>query len=1169
MLSRLSSFAGPFSMFSKRNKNINLKLNLDSLNYYFYKKSFSFDSVNSIGVTWSSNSITSQNGGGWNDRGYSVERIPLGSPFKLKFKRGETLGDTMCGLSQDPPINNDATYTRHSFGFYLGYGYGGETALSVTEGGNFSVNVVTNGSFPASTIYSIVYDGIRVKYYTNDNLFYTSSSLPTSDLFLYTLFLQGDKSVIDIEFGATNPIWDDTSPNGSDFNLINSPKYLNGSFNFNGLSQSAIGPSLGTLSKFTVDTWFKLNSLPATESNIPQIVTEIYETGGDLNFSLGFLGNDFKIYGGFFIYPTWYYTDGFTPEIDNWYNVTLTYDAEYLNLYLNGNTYSSTNYGLQLSSSGLGINIGKRFDLSEFIDGEIDIVKIWDGPLSSTQILNNYNSISPRYLFDTASIVLNGNSSIEIPAGNEFALGTTYTIEFWSKASTSSIGHIYTVMSQRDGDSNIDIFYQNGNLVIRNGVVVTAEPPAGVWTHVAIVSNNTTLLVYYNGNELSGNSIPVSGSGGNLQNNKYPLAIGCRGPLNNFQFFNGSLWGIRINNTSVYQQQSFNPYEVATPPTNIPGTVLLINERRVSTGDFIDSSYNKSLVNRGATNSTEDRPIRAASFRFGLNDITERYISVPASNDFAFGTNDFTVEWFQYQTQASPPDYSRLFQIGDYPNHSFAVSIENGNLLLWLNNANGYYGYVGLLNYLNEWSHFAISRQSGAVSIWQDGARIWTGTASTNVTNNSDEFKIGSGSDQVWNGYISNFRLVTGNGNCVYNPSNYAINVPKVTLTNVTGTKLLLLFEDENRLKDSSSYSRTITNFGATWSSIYPPYTYNRLRKWDRVFTVPTVTSDSYDSATHDSAVITGTILSGGYAPILERGIVWSINNNPTISDNKVAGTGTEVETFTQNYIIPNPYRAIYVRVYATNGVGTGYGEVLTFTLPCFVKGTKITMYDGTKKNIEDISYRDSLLVWNFDDSKFDSAKPLWIMNPVKTPSVNIIFSDGSKLGISGYLQHDGGHRIFNLDKGEFTYAIPNEHTPIGTRTFNDKGEIVTIVGKEKGEFSEIYNVVTNRHINIFAGGVLTSRRLNNIYPISDMKFIKDGRELTPLEEFSLNGKIISEEYYNGLRLGEQPLVGVSEGFLTKSPGELAYTLPTTKELVEWTLGFIENKYELYEDIIS
>jgi hypothetical protein len=611
MISRLSNFSGPLGSFFSGGgggTQLNLLLNLDSLNYNFYGKSFSFDPVESIGVTFSSNSVTSQTGGGWNDRGISVERIPLGSPFKLKFKRGATLGDIMCGVSQTPPIDNQATYTRSSFGFYLGYGYGGESALSITEGGNFSVNVVTNGSFPASTVYTIIYDGIKVKYYVNDSLFYTSSSVPTDDLFLYILFLQNDKSIIDIEFGATNPIWDDTSGNNNDFNLINSPKYSNGSFKFNdGLTQSSHGGDLGTLSNFTVDTWFKLNSLPSVGEN-PQIIINAFDGGHPyINFAIGFLngppignGWDGKISGGFFTNPTWKYTDGFTPEIDTWYNVTLTYDEVDLKLYLDGTLYSSTSCTASSISSGLGIDIGKRWDNPDLTDREIDVVKIWEGALSSTQILNNYNSIYPRYISATTSVVLNGSSSIEVPAGSGFALGTSYTIEFWSKAATSSIpGRIFTVMAQRDGGSNIDIFYQNGNLVIRNGVTVTAEPPAGVWTHVAIVSDNTALSVYYNGLSQS-----VSGSGGNMTDNKYALAIGCRGPYNNFQFFNGSLYGIRINNTVVYTTD-FNPYEVALPPANIPGTVLLINEYQVSTGNFIDSSYNKTLVNRGATHSTD------------------------------------------------------------------------------------------------------------------------------------------------------------------------------------------------------------------------------------------------------------------------------------------------------------------------------------------------------------------------------------------------------------------------------------------------------------------------------------------------------------------------------------------------------------------------------------
>jgi hypothetical protein len=222
---------------------------------------------------------------------------------------------------------------------------------------------------------------------------------------------------------------------------------------------------------------------------------------------------------------------------------------------------------------------------------------------------------------------------------------------------------------------------------------------------------------------------------------------------------------------------------------------------------------------------------------------------------------------------------------------------------------------------------------------------------------------------------------------------------------------------------------------------------------------------------------------------------------------------------------------------------------------------------DGTKKNIENINYEDSLLVWNFDDGEFAFANPIWIMSPVKTPYVNILFSDGSKLGISGHLNHDGGHRIFNLDKGEFTYAIPEEHTPIGTRTFNDSGEIVTVIGKEEsGRFEEIYNVVTEHHLNIFAEGILTSRRLNNLYPISDMKFVKDEREISPIEKFSG----VPSKYYEGLRLGEQLLADVSEGFLIKSPGELAYTLPSSEELTQWTLDFIEKQVNfIHEDSLS
>jgi hypothetical protein len=314
---------------------------------------------------------------------------------------------------------------------------------------------------------------------------------------------------------------------------------------------------------------------------------------------------------------------------------------------LDGALYSSVTYSTPALSSGLGINIGNNIFL-EFIDGQIDVVKIWDSAISLQQISQNYNNINQRYILSNASIVLTGTSSIDVPRGGDFVLATSYTIEFWSKAATNSNVNIFTVMSQRDSQSSIDIFYQNGNLVIRNGVTVTAEPPPGVWTHVAIVSDNTALSVYYNGLSQS-----VSGNGGNLQDDIYPLSIGCRGSYNNFQYFDGSLYGIRINNTVVYTTD-FDPYEVALSPSNIDGTVLLVKEYQVSTGNFIDSSYNKNLVNRGATHST-DVPTKYRYLRWVMTQTkgADNFAAIQAS-DLVLLYNGATVSWGPSASATNP-----------------------------------------------------------------------------------------------------------------------------------------------------------------------------------------------------------------------------------------------------------------------------------------------------------------------------------------------------------------------------------------------------------------------------------------------------------------------------------------------------------------------------------
>lgn len=281
--------------------------------------------------------------------------------------------------------------------------------------------------------------------------------------------------------------------------------------------------------------------------------------------------------------------------------------------------------------------------------------------------------------------------------------------------------------------------------------------------------------------------------------------------------------------------------------------------------------------------------------------------------------------------------------------------------------------------------------------------------------------------------------------------------------------------------------------------------------------TLPTVTTDNIIDESDNGTLMDfyGTVVSDGGAAVTARGFVWSTSSGPTLPTNDVpSGSGTGA--FSSIGVNTTGNQTIYLRAYATNSVGTAYGNELSADniFLCLAEGTLISLADGALKKIEDIDYSDSLTVWNFDEGRFDAAQPLWIKKAETTYRYTLLeFSDGSRLKTT-YL-----HRILNKELGMFTYPM-TEDTPIGTTTLNDHGREVRLVGKRVvNEPVNYYNVITNRHMNLFADGILTSCRYNNIYPIVDMKFVKDKRALVPQEEYGLE-----ERYYEGMRLAEQSI---------------------------------------------
>ena len=95
----------------------------------------------------------------------------------------------------------------------------------------------------------------------------------------------------------------------------------------------------------------------------------------------------------------------------------------------------------------------------------------------------------------------------------------------------------------------------------------------------------------------------------------------------------------------------------------------------------------------------------------------------------------------------------------------------------------------------------------------------------------------------------------------------------------------------------------------------------------------PTVTTQAVTAITTTTATGNGNVTDLGLPNPTEHGVVWSTTENPTTADSKTTdGPVSATGAFTSNITGLTPGTLYHVRAYATNAVGTSYGEDVTFT---------------------------------------------------------------------------------------------------------------------------------------------------------------------------------------------------------------------------------------------
>ena len=230
-------------------------------------------------------------------------------------------------------------------------------------------------------------------------------------------------------------------------------------------------------------------------------------------------------------------------------------------------------------------------------------------------------------------------------------------------------------------------------------------------------------------------------------------------------------------------------------------------------GNILDSSNNYTLsVNNTSSYGLiqgSESPYRTVLWaqKFRSGSIGEEFVynatRYPAVRAITNGYHDWTMEFWCYAATASNQGPIKTLDFSFYPvstiiNRKTYLTISNGASNVFLTNGT-------IESPVNTWNHYAITHNSHSVAaqsfvnIYVNG-RFDSSASRANVYRSgsvwdaSDYLAIGSETFKKWEGYISNFRLVTGS--ILYTAS---FTPPQKTLQRIQNTAFLIAAGEDFR----------------------------------------------------------------------------------------------------------------------------------------------------------------------------------------------------------------------------------------------------------------------------------------------------------------------------------------------------------------------------------
>lgn len=211
---------------------------------------------------------------------------------------------------------------------------------------------------------------------------------------------------------------------------------------------------------------------------------------------------------------------------------------------------------------------------------------------------------------------------------------------------------------------------------------------------------------------------------------------------------------------------------------------------------------------------------------------------------------------------------------------------------------------------------------------------------------------------------------------------------------------------------------------------------------------IPTVTTAVVTNITTSGATSGGTIVSDGGATVTKSGIVWSkANAMPTVTDSVIAGT-TSTGPFTTVITGLDFNTTYYIRAFATNSAGTGYGSVLTLN----------TTNDTTKVRF---TYNGQEVTYGIIISPTTGKK--WLDRNIGAKRVATVFDDYQAYGdLFQWGRPADGHQLINWTSSTAGTAVNGMTNVLATSDNPGHNNFITVAnnsGSSKGDWRDNMNL--------------------------------------------------------------------------------------------------------------